>query len=144
MQLFALFGTIALLGFSAAAGAATAGPDCMAPVRVFVGGFNKGDMKAGAQALSPAGLSNIDDVPPHVWAGPNALDSWSKALAASDQATGSTDEAVKLGQPPHVVVSADRRYVVLPAGYTLKAEGVAVREPDRVVVGLPNGPSGWQ
>ena len=75
MQSFALFGASALLGFSAAAGAAVAGPDVMAPVRVFVDGFNKGDMKAAAQALSPAGLSIIDDVPPHVWAGPNALDS---------------------------------------------------------------------
>jgi len=144
MKSLALFGTIALLGFSAAAGAATPDPDVMAPIRVFVDGFNKGDMKAAAQALSPAGLSIIDDVPPHVWAGPNAFDSWSKALAASDQVTGTTEGAVQLGKPAHVVVSAERGYLVVPAVYTFKAKGVVMREPAQIVVALQKGTSGWQ
>jgi hypothetical protein len=144
MKLLALFGAIALLGFSAAAGAATSDRDVMAPVRAFVDGFNKGDMKAAAEALSPAGLSIIDDIPPHVWAGPNAFDSWSKALAASDQVAGNTDGAVKLGKPAHVVVNADRGYVVVPAVYTFKAKGMAMREAAQIVVALQKGAGGWQ
>jgi len=144
MKSLAFFGAVALLGISAAAGAATPDANLMAPIRVFVDGFNKGDMKAAAAALTPAGLSIIDDVPPHVWAGPNAFDSWSKALAASDQAAGNTDGAVKLGKPAHAVVSAERGYVVVPAVYTFKTKGVAMREPAQIVVALQKGTSGWQ
>lgn len=144
MKSFAILGAIMLFGISAAAGAATPDPDIMAPIHVFVDGFNKGDMKAAAGALVPAGLSIIDDVPPHVWAGPNAFDSWSKALGASDQAAGNTDAAVKLGKPAHAVVSADRGYVVVPAVYTFKTKGVAMREPAQIVVALHKGTSGWQ
>ncbi|HEV3081610.1 MAG TPA: hypothetical protein VGY66_17655, partial [Gemmataceae bacterium] len=75
-----------LLGLSAAAGAAGPEAQVMAPIRLFIDSFNKGDMKAAAAALSPTGIVAIDDVPPHVWTGPNALDAWSKALAAADQA----------------------------------------------------------
>src|SRR3981081_4138835 len=80
MKLFPLFGTIALLGISAAAGAAAPEAQVMAPIRLFIDSFNKGDMQAAAAALSPGGLAIIDDVSPHVWAGPNASETWSKAL----------------------------------------------------------------
>ncbi len=43
-----------------------------------------------------------------------------------------------------MVVSADRGYVVVPAVYTFKAKGVAMREPAQIVVALQKGTSGWQ
>jgi hypothetical protein len=144
MKLFALFGTIVLLAVSAAAGAATPEAELMAPIRLFVDSFNKGDLKAAASALSPAGLAVIDDVPPHLWTGANALDAWSKALAAADQAAGNTDGAVTLGKPVRVVMSADRGYVVASAVYTFKQKGVAMREPAQLVCALQKGTSGWQ
>jgi hypothetical protein len=144
MKTFMLFGTIVLVGISAAAGAATPEAQVMAPIRLFVDSFNKGDLKAAAAAFSPAGLVIIDDVSPHVWAGPNALENWSKALAASDQTEGNTDGAVTLGKPTREVVSGDRGYVVLPAVYTLKEKGVAMRETAQIVCALQKGTSGWQ
>ena len=144
MKTFALFGTIALLGISAAAGAATPEAQVMAPIRQFLDSFNKGDLKAAAAAFSPSGLTIIDDVPPHVWAGPNAFESWSKALAASDQTEGNTDGAVTIGKPTRVIVSADRGYVVSPAVYTYKAKGVAMREAAQMVYALQKGTSGWE
>lgn len=144
MKSFALFGTIALLGISAAAGAATQEAQVMAPIRLFVDSFNTGDLKAAAAALSPAGLVIIDDVSPHVWAGPNALETWSKALAASDQTEGNTDGAVTIGKPTRAVISGDRGYVVLPAVYTFKQKGVAMREVAQMVYALQKGTSGWQ
>jgi hypothetical protein len=143
MKSFALFGTIVLLGISATAGAATQGAQVMAPVHAFIDGFNKGDMKAAAAALSPTDLVIIDDVSPHIWAGPNAFETWSKALDASDQAEGNTDGAVALGKPARVVVNADRAYVVLPAVYTFKANGVAMREAAQLVCALQKGSGGW-
>jgi hypothetical protein len=144
MKLFPLFGTIALLGISAAAGAAAPEAQVMAPIRLFIDSFNKGDMKAAAAALSPGGLAIIDDVSPHVWAGPNASETWSKALAASDQTEGNTDGAVTIGKPTREVVSSDRGYVVVPAVYTYKAKGVAMREAAQMVYALQKGTSGWQ
>jgi hypothetical protein len=144
MKPFTLFGTIALLTISAASGAEAPDAQVMAPIRLFIDSFNKGDLKAAASALSPAGLTIIDDVSPHVWTGPNAFETWSKALAASDQTEGNTDGAVKLGKPTRVVVSADRGYVVLPVVYTYKAKGVAMREPAQMVYALQTGTSGWK
>jgi hypothetical protein len=100
-------------------------------------------MKAATAAFSPTGLAIIDDVSPHVWTGPNALETWSQALAASDQTEGNTDGAVTIGKPTRVVVSGDRGYV-LPAVYTYKAKSVAIREAAQMVYALQKGTSGWQ
>jgi hypothetical protein len=144
MKSLALFGTLVLLGVSAAAGAATPEAELMAPIRLFVDSFNKGDLRAAAAALSPAGLAIVDDVPPHVWMGHFALETWSKALAASDQAAGNTGGAVTLAKPAHVVASADRGYVVVPVVYTFKTKGAAMREPAQMVFALQKGTNGWQ
>ena len=143
MKARTLLVTVVLLGLSAAAGAVTPQAQVMAPIRLFIDSFNKGDMKAAAAALAPAGIVAIDDVPPHVWAGPNALDAWSRALAAADQAAGNTNGAVALGKPVRVVVGADRAYVVASVVYTFKEKGVAMREPAQLVCALQKGSSGW-
>jgi hypothetical protein len=134
---------VALRGLSAAADAATPQAQVMAPIRLFIDSFNKGDMKAGAAAFAPAGIVAIDDVPPHVWSGPNALDAWSKALAEADQAAGNTDGAVALGKPVRIIVGADRAYVVASVVYTFKEKSVAMREPAQIVCSLQKGSSGW-
>jgi hypothetical protein len=141
---FALFGTIVLLGISVAAGAATPEAQVMAPIHLFVDSFNKGDLKAATAAFSPTGVVIIDDVSPHVWTGPDAVETWSKALAASNQAEGDTDGAVTIGKPTRVLVNADRGYVVTPAVYTYKEKGVAKREAAEMVYALQKGASGWQ
>lgn len=144
MKPFSFLGAIALLGISAAAGAATPEAQVMVPIRLFTDSFNKRDLTAAASAFSPAGLAIIDDVSPHVWTGPSAIETWSKALAASDQTKGNTDGAVTIGKPMHEIVSGDRGYVVLPAVYTYKAKGVAMREAAQMVYALQKGTSGWQ
>jgi hypothetical protein len=127
-----------------ASGAATPEAQVMAPIRLFVDSFNKGDLKAAAAAFSPTGLAIIDDVSPHVWAGPNAVETWSRALAASEQKEGNTDGAVTIGKPTREVVSGDSGYVVLPAVYTFTKKGVAMREAAQMVYALQKGTSGWQ
>src|ERR1700690_2070324 len=118
MKPFTYLGAIAVLGISAAAGAAPPDAEVMAPIRLMTDGFNKGDMKTAATAISPTGIVIIDEIPPHVWAGPDAFESWGKAFAAADQAQGNTDDLETYGKPTRVVVSAERGYVVLPAIYT--------------------------
>jgi hypothetical protein len=143
MKTFAYLGTIAVLGISVAAGAATPEAQLLAPIRLMVDSFNKGDMKTAATAVAPAGIVIIDDAPPHVWAGPDAFESWSKALEAADQTEGITDDLETNGKPTRVVVNEDRGYVVLPAVYTFKRKGVAMREVAQIVYTLQKGASGW-
>jgi hypothetical protein len=139
----AIFGTIVLLGISANAGAATPEAQVMTPVHAFIDGFNKGDMKAASAALSPNGMTIIDDVAPHVWSGPSAFDAWSKALDAASQAEGDTDEFVAIGKPTRVIVGADRGYVVVPAIYTYKQKGMAMQESARLVCTVQKEMGGW-
>jgi hypothetical protein len=68
---------------------------------------------------------------------------WSKALEAADQAAGITDDLETNGKPTRVVVNADRGYVVLPAEYTFKQKGVAMREVAQIVYTLQKRASGW-
>ena len=81
--------------------------------------------------------------PPHVWAGPDAFERWSKALEAADQAAGITDDLETNGKPTRVIVNADRGYVVLPAHYTFKQKGAAMREEAQIVYTLQKGAGGW-
>jgi hypothetical protein len=108
-----------------------------------VDSFNKGDMKTAATAVAPAGMVIIDDTPPHVWAGSNAFVSWSNALEAADNAAGVTDDLETNGRPTRVVADADSGYVVLPAVYTFKQKGVAMREVAQIVYTLKKGAGGW-
>lgn len=143
MKLFALFGTIVLLGLSTAAGAATPEAQVMAPIRLLTDCVNKGDMNTAATTLSPAGVAIMDDIAPHVWTGPNAFDTWSKAYGASEQAGGLTEDVYTLGKPTHVSVEGDRGYVVVPMGHTFKQKGVAMKEAAHMVFTLQKGTGGW-
>src|SRR5579863_1633303 len=105
MKPFVLLGSIALLGLGTA-GAATPDVQVMAPIHLFVDSLNKGDMKSAAATFSPTSVTIIDDISPHVWVGPNAFDTWIKALGAVNDTEGNTEPAVKLGKPTREVVSS--------------------------------------
>jgi len=49
--------------------------DVMVPVRQFINGFNKSDIKM-AQAACADGIFIIDDFPPHAWDGSGAISKW--------------------------------------------------------------------
>lgn len=143
MKPFACLGAIAVLVISLGAAAATPEAELLAPIRLMVDSFNKGDMKTAATVIAPTGIVIIDDAPPHVWAGPDAFERWSKALEAADQAAGITDDLETNGKPTRVIVNADRGYVVLPAHYTFKQKGAAMREEAQIVYTLQKGAGGW-
>jgi hypothetical protein len=136
-----LLGAIAAMGL--AAGAARAETPLMAPIHQFIDNFNKGDQKTAAAAFAPTSLAIIDEVAPHVWVGPGALGDWARDLGAHDKSQGDTDQAVTLGQSTREIVSGDRGYVVVPATYTYKERGVAMREPAQMTYALQKGAGGW-
>jgi len=143
MKRIALFGTIALLGIYAAAGAATPEAQLMAPIRLLNDSFNKGDMKTAASTLSSSGVTIIDEISPHVWEGANAFDTWLKTYAAFEQTEGITGDVYKMGKPTRVVVGSDRGYVVLPVVYTFNQKGVTMREAAHMVFTLQKETAAW-
>ena len=131
--------------FTAAPASAQApDPQLIAPIQKFVDSFNKGDT-AGAMATHAAGadLAIIDEVPPFIWRGAKAFQAWSTALDAASKQAGITDQMVTIKAPTRTESSGDSAYVIVPAVYTYKEKGVAMREAAQMTFTLKKGASGW-
>ena len=138
------FGTVMCLLMGVAAGAQTPDAQLIAPIQKFIDSFNKGD-SAGAAAThaAEADLAIIDEVPPFLWRGARAFQQWSTNLDNDAKKRGVTDPMVKLGTPTRTEVNGDQAYVVIPAVYTFKERGVAMRESAQMTFVLRKGPGGW-
>jgi ketosteroid isomerase-like protein len=125
-------------------GAAAADPQLAAPIQKFIDSFNKGDA-AGAAATHAAGadLSITDEVPPYLWRGPQALQTWSADLEADAKKRSITEPAVTISAATCEETNGDQAYVVVPAVYTFKEKGVAMREAAQFTFVLKKGASGW-
>ena len=143
MRLIAVLGAFIVASLSATAGAATPAAEVLVPVRTFIDSFNKGDTKTATAQTSPEGMSIVDEIAPFSWSGPKALETWAKALEETDKAAGNTDARVTDAKPVRVEVSTDHAYVVVPAVYTFKQKGVAMKETARMAITLQKGKTGW-
>jgi hypothetical protein len=93
----------------------------VATIQKSIDSFNKGD-------AATADLTIIDEVEPHLWQGAQAFQAWSADLESHDKKNGITDQKVTIAAPIREVTSADKAYVVVPAVYSFKQKGVAMRE----------------
>jgi hypothetical protein len=114
-----------------------------APIRQFVQALNKGDV-AGIKAAHVAAPSVIDEVAPHYWAGPGAIDAWLAALAKSEASAGETDGKLSLGTPSREVVSAGYAYVIFPATYTFNRHAAPMSEPAQWTFALARQNKTWK
>ena len=119
-------------------------PQLIAPIQKFIDSFNKGD-SAGAMATHAAGadLVIIDEVPPFIWRGAKAFQAWSTALASASKQAGITDQMVTISAPTRTESSGDSAYVIVPAVYTYKEKGVAMRESAQMTFALKKAGGGW-
>jgi hypothetical protein len=137
--------SIAFLVAAIAAGPAIAAEkdDVMTPVKQFVDGFNKGDVKSALAACAEQ-TSIIDEFPPHEWHGPGACGAWANDFDADAKKNGVTDGKVALGKPRHIDIAGDRAYVVVPTSYAYKLKGKATKETGSMLtIALQKGASGW-
>ena len=136
-------GIAACLALGAAA-AATPDDKPVATIQKFIDSFNKGDVAAAAAThAATADLTIIDEVPPHLWQGAQAFQAWSGDLESASKKNGITDEKVTLAAPIREVTGVDKAYVVVPAVYTFKQRGVAMREKAQMTVVLKKDAGGW-
>jgi hypothetical protein len=119
-------------------------PQVMAPLTKFMDTFNKGDV-AGAAAThaAEADLAIFDEVPPFAWHGAKAFQEWSAALDAASKQAGITDQKVTIGAATRTEIDGDSAYVIVPATYTYKEKGVAMRESAQMTFVLKKGAGGW-
>ena len=119
-------------------------PQLIAPIQKFMDSFNKGDT-AGAMATHAAGadLVIIDEVQPFMWRGAKAFQAWSTALDSASKQAGITEQLVTISAPTRTESSGDSAYVIVPAVYTYKEKGVAMREAAQMTFVLKKGASGW-
>ena len=130
----------------AASGSAFASPEteAMAPVKQFVNGFNKGDMKA-VVAAAEADMNIVDDFAPHEWHGKGAMAKWLHDYDVDAKKQSIKDGIVTIGTPWRVDVTGDRAYAVIPAEYAYKMRGKPVKETGAVLtVALHKGSGGWK
>jgi ketosteroid isomerase-like protein len=116
----------------------------VATVQKFIDSFNKGDAAAAAAThAATADLTIIDEVAPHLWQGAQAFQAWSADLESHDKKNGITDQKVTIAAPTREVTSGDKAYVVVPAVYSFKQRGVAMREKAQMTVVLKKDAGGW-
>ena len=125
------------------AGAATPETQVLARIQLATDSMNKGDMKTFASTLSSGGVTIIDEIAPHLWAGADAFDTWLKAYGAWQQAEGITDSVYKMGKPTRVLINGDRGYVAVPFFYTFKQKGVAMQETAHMVFVVQKEKGAW-
>ncbi len=136
---------VALLTLISVPLAAASSPDSpMAPVTAFVQAFSTGDIAGLTAAQRDSNFAIMDEVPPHIWLGPKAVDAWMASLDSYDKAHGRTDGAVAISKPQVLTVEGDRAYAVAPSVYTFKQKGIPMREPATMTFALHHTTSGWK
>jgi len=131
-----------IAGSSSAAEAQTADPQIVAPINKFLDAFNKGDM-AGAAATHAADVVIVDEVAPFLWRGAQAFQAWGDALQADSKKNGMSDERVTLKAPTRIETVGTDAYVVVPATFSFKQKGVAMRESAQMTFVLKKDANGW-
>ena len=139
-----ILGFICAVVWAGTAGAASPNDEIAAPIKQFIDNFNKGDAKAAAKTNVENGLVIIDEVAPFVWQGKDAFKAWNDDLAKHDKAQGVTDELVTLSAATRVESEGNQAYAVVPAVYTFKQKGVAMREVAQMTFALRKGDHGWR
>jgi hypothetical protein len=118
--------------------------ELMAPIQKFISSFNKGDTAgAGATHAAGADLTIIDEVSPYIWRGPQAFQTWGADLESDAKKNGITEPMVTLSAATRIEKNGDQAYVVVPAVYTFKQRGTAMREAAQMTFVLKKGASGW-
>jgi hypothetical protein len=137
-------GAVVWLFVGAAASAQAPDAQVIAPIQKFIDSFNKGDM-AGAAAThaASADLAILDEVSPYLWRGPQALKTWSTDLESDAKKRGITEPMVTISAPTRIETNGDQAYVVVPAIYSFKERGVAMRESAQMTFALRKDSSGW-
>ena len=123
--------------------ALAAPPGPLSAVHQFIDNFNRGDA-AATKAAHVAAPTITDEVPPHAWSGPGAVDAWLAALKKDSETHGDTNGKVLLGRVLRNDVNGDAAYVVIRATYAYDEHGKAMAEPASMTDALHRQAGAWK
>ncbi len=132
------------LALAGAAAAKTTAADLAAPVHQFMDALGKGDMAVAAASYATGPVTIIDEVPPYIWTGADALKSWAGDLTKYNTAHGVTQDGVTLGDVKRVEVDGGKAYLVIAATYHFTQNGKAMTEPARMTYALTKAAGAWK
>jgi hypothetical protein len=78
-----------------------------------------------------------------LWRGAKAFHTWSADLESDAKKNGITEPMVRISKATRIEQNGDRSYVVVPAVYTFKQRGAAMRESAQMTVLLKKDGAGW-
>ena len=109
----------------------------------FIAAFNRGDV-AAAGATMTGDVVITDEVAPFHWQGLGAFVAWTAALTSASNAQHISGGKVMLGAPSREIVTADHAYLIAPAVYSFRQNGVAKAEVAQMTFALDRLPMGWR
>jgi hypothetical protein len=115
-----------------------------APIRQFIDGFNKGDVKSAYAAYATGDITIVDEFAPHLWTGPHAPQEWAADYEKHAQATGVTDGKVTYSKPTRIEIEGSMAYVVMPTLYVYKEHGKALQEEGQITAVLHSDAGNWK
>ena len=119
-----------------------AGP-ARAPIDAFAIAFAKGDI-AAAKAAYTASPTIIDEPPPFMWSGKDAIDTWLADVVKDSKAAGRTDEKLLIGRTLRAETTGDSAYVITRAQYSFTQGGKAMVEPSRMTFVVKKQAGVWK
>src|SRR5262245_40236286 len=93
--------------------------DVVMRIQQTIDAWQRGDIDGVAAIMAPE-PALVDNVPPYLFKGPNALADYIKVNAADNQKDGITDQSIALETAREVKVDGPNAYVVVPAEYRFK------------------------
>jgi hypothetical protein len=117
MSLLALLGLLALYPAASGAWAAETDPTILAAVDSAIAAINAGSVADAKAAYTDAPAAIIDDFPPFLWSGKNAVEDYSRDLKAVLTKYGITDWRFQRHQPRYILATEDRAWLVVPTSF---------------------------
>ena len=114
--------------------------DAMVPIKAFIDGINKGDMKAAAAAHVDA-PSIIDEFAPHHW---SSLDTWAADYGKDSARLGASDGRLTMHKVHRLTIEGDAGYAVIPTDYSYKVKGKTIVEHGTITYALTRAAGNWK
>ncbi len=106
--------------------------------------FNAGDLVGFRDTWTTPVVAIINEAPPFVWSGQDAVESWLQASARQGAARGITEPFIQLDDCLKLEVAEDRAHVVLHVTVSFHAPGGAGRRSGWQISSLVRTPQGWR
>jgi ketosteroid isomerase-like protein len=135
-----------LLGFAPMAqanDAKTSDTGVEAVIRQFADALHAGDMKKARTFLTKR-VGIVDDTAPYYWGGTHAMESWLADRGKEMEADGVSEGDAQLGQLTREEITGNHAYVIVPATYTYRQKGMAMRQPAQLTYFLDKSAAGWK